>query len=130
MNYRENLKNQVDVFQQNVNSNLENLEQTTGNNAYIQRVRYFGMQDALERFVIQIGSISGNESLVPPESPIIGVPQYLTTDDIFLNAAYFQAILIRDEPRGVDGSVAGSPEGEKGKVAIMNQIMDYIRGMC
>ena len=139
MNYREILKNQVAIFQQNVNSELENLEQSIDNDTDTQierhrrmpEVRYWGMQDALERFLIRIDSIQEQAIfLVPPESDILAVPQYLTTDDKFLNAAYFNAMLIRDNPRGFDGSIISSPVGEEGKKMIMNQIMDYIQSIC
>jgi hypothetical protein len=86
-----------------------------------------GKQDALKRLTLQINSIrEGSVLLVDPTSDIIGVPQYLNTSNKFLNAAYFAAKNIRDNPRESDGSVASFPEGEIGKKEAMSQIMDYI----
>ena len=38
-------------------------------------------------------------------------------------------MVIRNEPRGFDGSPAASPEGEAGKREAMSKIMDYIRAL-
>ena len=87
-----------------------------------------GKQDALERLKVKINSIRENSiHLVPPTSRTLGTPQYLSTDNKFLNAAYFSAKVIRDNRRGFDGSVASSPEGEIGKREAMSKIMDYIK---
>lgn len=131
MNFKDDLKNKVAVFQQNVSYELENLQQSAENDIDIQIIRYIGMQDALERFARQIDHIQEDRILlVPPESATIGYTQYLTIDDKFLNAAYCIAMDIKDNPRGMNGSVASHPEGEKGKETIMNQIMDYIQSLC
>ena len=90
--------------------------------------KLIGKQDALERLKVKINSIRENSiHLVDPTSRIIGTPQYLSTDNKFLNAAYFSAMVIRDKRRGRDGSVASSPEGEIGKREAMSEIMVHIK---
>lgn len=89
-----------------------------------------GMQEALKQLKVQINAIQEDSiHLVDPSSRSIGTPQHLRTDNKFLNAAYFQAKIIRDTPRGLDGSVASSPEGEAGKREVMSKIMVYIKAM-
>jgi hypothetical protein len=92
--------------------------------------KLIGKEDALEKLITQINSINENSVfLVDPSSPTIGTPQYLTTDNKFLNAAYWQVMMIRNNPRGFDGSPAASPEGETGKRETMSKIMVYIRAL-
>ena len=90
--------------------------------------KLIGKQDALERLKIKINSIRENSiHLVDPTSRTLGTPQHLSTDNKFLNAAYFQAMIIKDGRRGRDGSVASSPEGEIGKREAMSEIMAHIK---
>lgn len=89
-----------------------------------------GRIDALESLNLQIISIQENSvSLVDPSSTIIGVPQYLTTDNKFLNAAYWTAMEIKNNERGFDGSVASSNEGEIGKRKAMSEMMFFIKSL-
>ena len=92
--------------------------------------KLIGKQDALERLKVKINSIQENSRyLVDPTSRIIGTPQYLSTDNKFLNAAYFLAMEIRDKRRAYNGSVASSPEGEIGKREAMLEIMTDIKSL-
>ena len=92
--------------------------------------KLIGKKDALERLTARINSIQENSVfLVDPSSSTIGIPQYLTTDNKFLNAAYWEAMEIRDNPRGVDGSVASSKEGESGKKEAISKIMRCIKAL-
>ena len=94
-------------------------------------VNIAGRQDALHHLKVQINSINVESILlVPSDSDIIGVPQYLNTDDKFLNAAYYEAILIKDSPRGFDGDISGSPLGEGGKEEAMKEMMAYIKSLA
>ena len=93
-----------------------------------ERVRFIGKHDALERLKIQINGIRENSvHLVDPSSPTIGTPQFLTTDNKFLNAAYWQAMNIRNTRSNLGSGNAASPEGEIGKRIVMSEIMTYIK---
>ena len=87
-----------------------------------------GKQDALERLKVEINSIREDSiRLVPLTSCTLGTQQHLSTDNKFLNAAYFRAMIIRDERRERGGStMASSTEGEIGKREAMSEIMTYI----
>ena len=92
--------------------------------------KLIGKQNALERLKVKINSIREDSiHLVDPTSPTIGTPQHLRTDNKFLNAAFFQAMIIRDNQRGGDGSVASSPEGASGKKEAMSKIMNDIKAL-
>ena len=88
-----------------------------------------GKQDALEQLKVEINAIQEDSiHLVDPASRTLGIPQHLSTDNKFLNAAYFRAMIIRDERRERGGStMASSPEGEIGKWEAMSEIMTYIK---
>ena len=119
--YRSMIIGKIEDTLQDVENNLKN--HISDKEAF----KLIGKHDALERLTVQINSIREDSvNLVDPTSATIGIPQYLNTSNKFLNAAYFTAKNIRDNPRGLDGSVASSPEGEIGKKEAMSQIMDYI----
>lgn len=92
-----------------------------------ERRKFKGMQDALERLKVKINAIQEKlVRLVDPTSGTLGTPQYLSTDDKFLNAAYFKAIVIKEKPIPRDGRGISPSEGEIGKREAMSEIMTYI----
>lgn len=117
---REVIEDELKEVQKRLNKPMSNQE------AY----KLIGKKDALERLTDRINSIQENSVfLVDPSSSTIGVPQHLTTDNKFLNAAYWAAMEIRDNRRGLDGSVASSQAGESGKKEAMSKIMLWIKAV-
>ena len=90
-----------------------------------------GKQDALEQLKEKINSIQEDSIRpLPLTSRTLGTPQHLSTDNKFLNAAYFRAMVIRDERRERGGStMASSREGEIGKREAMSKIMEDIKAL-
>lgn len=119
------------ILIEKIESDMKEVDQLREQSINTPEIRkLIGKKDSLKRLVRQIECIDENSiSLVPLGSRTIGVPQHLNTDDKFLNAAYFQAMSIRDRRRGFDGSAAASPEGEAGKREVMSKIMDDIRAL-
>ena len=65
--------------------------------------------------------------LIPLNSNLIGLKDYLGNKSKYLNAVYTNAINIRDNPEDFDESNASSPEGEKGKIQAMEEVIGYIK---
>ena len=84
--------------------------------------------DALERLETQIKAIkTENMHLIPLNSNLIGLKDYLGNKSKYLNAVYTNAINIRDNSEDFDESNASSPEGEKGKIQAMEEVIGYIK---
>ena len=67
-------------------------------------------------------SISSIDLETPPDTQ-----RYLDTDDKFLNAAYHEVVLAKENPGILEGSVAGL--GEEGRDGAIEEIMDYIKSL-
>ena len=84
--------------------------------------------DALERLETQLKAIKTEiVHFVPLNSNLVSIKDYLGNKSKYLNAVYTNAINIRDNPEGFDGSNASSPEGEKGKIQAMEEVIGYIK---
>ena len=120
--YRQSIISKIEDDLETVKNQLDS---QISNNEFRKLI---GKRDALERLKVRINAIQEDSvRLVDPNSRILATPQYLSTDNKFLNAAYWQAMVIRKTQRGFDGSVASSPEGESGKREAMSEIMAYIK---
>ena len=84
--------------------------------------------DALERLETQLKAIKTEiVHLVPLNSNLIGIKDYLGNKNKYLNTVYSETKNIRDCPGGSDGNIASSPEGEKGKIEAMEEVIGYIK---
>lgn len=79
-----------------------------------------GRQDTLYRLKALISSIDVEASLVD-------IPLYLNTSNNFLNAAYHQAILEKENRETCEGDVGRL--GREGKDEVIEEIMDYIKSL-
>ena len=120
--YKQSIISKIENDLENVKNQLESQVRE------IEAIKLIGRQDALKRLKMQINAIQEDSILlVPLTSRTLGTPQHLSTNNKFLNAAYHKAKVIKDHRRGLDGSVASSPEGESGKREAMSEIMNYIK---
>lgn len=82
-------------------------------------VNLAGKQAALSRLKTKISSIDIG---TPPETE-----QFLDTNNKFLNAAYHQAILVKENPQTSEGDTIQL--GKEGKDEAIEGIMDYIKSL-
>ena len=91
-------------------------------------VAQIGKVDALERLETQLKAIKTEiVHLVPLNSNLIGIKDYLGNKNKYLNIVYSETKNIRDYSEGSYDSTASSPDGEKGKIEAMEEVMRYVK---
>ena len=124
--YRQNIIAEIESNLEKVKNQLDSRHESRMSPNEHRKLK--GKQRALGQLKVKINSIRENlVYLVDPTNRIAtGTPQFLNTNNKFLNAAYCKAMIIRDKPIPSDGNRNSSQERENGKWEAMSDIMTYI----
>ena len=114
-NFKDRILERID---EKLNEVLRKIDRNPDMNSY-DVVNLTGRQGALYRLKTKISSIDVE---APPETQ-----RYLNTSDKFLNAAYHQAILVKESPQTFEGAAGGL--GKEGKDEAIEEIMNYIKSL-
>lgn len=117
-----NIESNKDKILERINKGIDKMLHQLDKNPDISgydAVNLAGKQDALNRLKMLISSIDVE---APPDTQ-----QHLNTSDKFLNAAYHQAILVKESPQTFEGGAGRL--GEEGKNEAIEEIIDYIKSL-
>ena len=117
------IKSNKDKILEKINEKMNEVSRKLDRNADISSndvLNLAAWQDTLYR-------LKGLISSLDVEASLVDIPQYLNASDNLLNAAYHQAVLVKESPETFEGNVGGL--GEEGKDEAIEEIMEYIASL-